>query len=153
MMQLDDVVHVCTTGPRVEEAMYRSIRWLDRCLQAHRKIEKQNIFPIIQGGLDLSLRKKCIDGNALHYLMFHSSRQWSYAPSPFELRLHPIASCLSQKPFLVFCSAQKRLSVIFLCYILGLKNIQYKEVKWGSEWKVPFPMTFRKGNKNSIIGH
>lgn len=61
MMQLDDVVHVSTTGPRVEQAMYRSIRWLDRCLKANKRIDKQNIFPIIQGGLDLELRKKCID--------------------------------------------------------------------------------------------
>ena len=30
LMQLDDVVHVLTTGPRVEEAMWRTIRWLDR---------------------------------------------------------------------------------------------------------------------------
>lgn len=29
-MQLDDVVHVLTKGPRVEEAMWRSTRWLDR---------------------------------------------------------------------------------------------------------------------------
>jgi len=62
MMQLDDVVHVSTRGPRVEEAMYRSIRWLDRCLAANSRIDAQNIFPIIQGGLDLSLRKKCIEG-------------------------------------------------------------------------------------------
>ena len=27
MMQLDDVVSSLTTGPRVEEAMWRSIRW------------------------------------------------------------------------------------------------------------------------------
>lgn len=31
IMQLDDVVHVLTTGARVEEAMHRSVRWLDRC--------------------------------------------------------------------------------------------------------------------------
>ena len=30
IMQLDDVVHVLTTGTRVEEAMLRSVRWLDR---------------------------------------------------------------------------------------------------------------------------
>ena len=30
LMQLDDVVHVLTTGPRVEEAMWRTVRWLDR---------------------------------------------------------------------------------------------------------------------------
>ena len=62
MMQLDDVVHVSTRGLRVEQAMYRSIRWLDRCLKANKRIDVQNIFPIIQGGLDLDLRKKCIEG-------------------------------------------------------------------------------------------
>ena len=30
IMQLDDVVHSLTTGPRVEEAMWRTLRWLDR---------------------------------------------------------------------------------------------------------------------------
>jgi queuine/archaeosine tRNA-ribosyltransferase len=32
MMALDDVVPTTTTGPRVEEAMERSVRWLDRCI-------------------------------------------------------------------------------------------------------------------------
>lgn len=61
IMQLDDVVHTLTTGPRVEEAMFRSIRWLDRCINAHARKSDQNLFPIIQGGLDLSLREKCIE--------------------------------------------------------------------------------------------
>ena len=61
IMQLDDVVHTLTSGPRVEEAMYRSIRWLDRCINAHSRKSDQNLFPIIQGGLDLSLREKCIE--------------------------------------------------------------------------------------------
>lgn len=61
MMQLDDVVHTMTTGSRVEEAMWRSIRWLDRCIKAHKNTEKQNLFAIIQGGLDLSLRQKCCE--------------------------------------------------------------------------------------------
>ncbi|XP_060589468.1 queuine tRNA-ribosyltransferase catalytic subunit 1-like, partial [Ruditapes philippinarum] len=59
IMQLDDVVHSTTTGPRVEEAMYRTIRWLDRCIAAHGRPHDQNIFPIVQGGLDAELRKKC----------------------------------------------------------------------------------------------
>jgi queuine tRNA-ribosyltransferase len=59
MMQLDDVVHTLTTGDRMEEAMRRSIRWLDRCIAAHRKPESQNLFCIIQGGLDLDLRREC----------------------------------------------------------------------------------------------
>lgn len=59
MMQLDDVVATLTTGPRVEEAMWRSIRWLDRCIAAHKKPESQNLFCIIQGGLDPELRRIC----------------------------------------------------------------------------------------------
>ena len=80
-MQLDDVVHVLTKGARVEEAMWRSIRWLDRyiyvyiatsshthfvannrSISAHKRPDEQNLFAIIQGGLDLELRGKCIDG-------------------------------------------------------------------------------------------
>ena len=61
-MQLDDVI--ATTSPdaaRIEEAMHRSVRWLDRCVAAHAKPEAQNLFCIIQGGLDLELRRKCCE--------------------------------------------------------------------------------------------
>jgi len=61
MMQLDDVISSLTTGPRVEEAMWRSIRWLDRCIKAHKKQDTQNLFAIIQGGLNTDLRKKCVE--------------------------------------------------------------------------------------------
>ena len=60
IMQLDDVI--ASTSPdyeRVKEAMHRSVRWLDRCIAAHKKPESQNLFCIIQGGLDLELRKIC----------------------------------------------------------------------------------------------
>lgn len=59
MMQLDDVVSSVTTGPRVEEAMWRSIRWLDRCIKAHKRPQDQNLFAIIQGGLDPEMRRVC----------------------------------------------------------------------------------------------
>ncbi|KAI9804535.1 MAG: hypothetical protein M1825_001434 [Sarcosagium campestre] len=62
IMQLDDVI--ATTSPdlaRMEEAMYRSVRWLDRCIAAHKNPESQNLFCIIQGGLDLSLRRACCE--------------------------------------------------------------------------------------------
>ena len=62
IMQLDDVI--ATTSPdtaRMREAMERSIRWLDRCIAAHKKPETQNLFCIIQGGLDLEMRKKCCE--------------------------------------------------------------------------------------------
>lgn len=60
IMQLDDVIQ--TTSPdaqRMREAMHRSIRWLDRCKAAHEKPESQNLFCIIQGGLDLEMRREC----------------------------------------------------------------------------------------------
>ncbi|KAL2866858.1 uncharacterized protein BJX67DRAFT_372296 [Aspergillus lucknowensis] len=62
IMQLDDVI--ATTSPdhaRIHEAMERSVRWLDRCIEAHEKPEEQNLFCIIQGGLDLDLRRKCCE--------------------------------------------------------------------------------------------
>lgn len=61
-MQLDDVI--ATTSPdkeRILEAMHRSVRWLDRCIAAHKKPDTQNLFCIIQGGLDLDLRKQCTE--------------------------------------------------------------------------------------------
>ncbi|KAA8896240.1 tRNA-guanine(15) transglycosylase-like protein [Sphaerosporella brunnea] len=75
IMQLDDVI--ATTSPdeaRMRDAMYRSIRWLDRCIAEHLKphpsssssptetyAHRQNLFCIIQGGLDLSLRTECCE--------------------------------------------------------------------------------------------
>uniref|UniRef100_A0A8C4Q2Q1 Queuine tRNA-ribosyltransferase 1 n=1 Tax=Eptatretus burgeri TaxID=7764 RepID=A0A8C4Q2Q1_EPTBU len=60
MMQLDDVVSSTTTGPRVEEAMWRSVRWLDRCVAVHCGPSHQTLFAIIQGGLDEKLRLSCL---------------------------------------------------------------------------------------------
>jgi queuine tRNA-ribosyltransferase len=39
--------------------MSRSIRWLDRCIAAHKYPDRQNLFAIIQGGLDEDLRRQC----------------------------------------------------------------------------------------------
>ncbi|KAG4030807.1 hypothetical protein MFRU_011g02590 [Monilinia fructicola] len=62
IMQLDDVL--VTTSPDAERmriAMERSVRWLDRCIAAHKNPTTQNLFCIIQGGLDLDLRRKCCE--------------------------------------------------------------------------------------------
>ncbi|KAL1889305.1 hypothetical protein Sste5346_008960 [Sporothrix stenoceras] len=59
-MQLDDVL--VTTSPdaaRMQAAMERSVRWLDRCIAAHKIPERQNLFCIIQGGLDVEMRRTC----------------------------------------------------------------------------------------------
>lgn len=43
--------------------MWRSIRWLDRCIAEHQRNGRpeQNLFAIIQGGLDNQLRQICLD--------------------------------------------------------------------------------------------
>ncbi|TFY82861.1 hypothetical protein EWM64_g1149 [Hericium alpestre] len=64
IMQLDDVVPSLETGPRVPEAMQRSVRWLDRCITQHEKAGRQttqNLFAIVQGGLDPVLRDQCLN--------------------------------------------------------------------------------------------
>lgn len=66
MMALDDVVSsVAVDKTRFEIATYRTLRWLDRCFSAHRRPHDQNLFPIVQGGLDISpggLRDICLAG-------------------------------------------------------------------------------------------
>ena len=44
--------------------MWRTIRWLDRCIEKHEqsgRTDVQNLFAIVQGGLDPVLRDKCLD--------------------------------------------------------------------------------------------
>jgi queuine tRNA-ribosyltransferase catalytic subunit len=41
--------------------MERSVRWLDRCIAAHANPTQQNLFCIIQGGLDLAMRRECCE--------------------------------------------------------------------------------------------
>ncbi|KAK2067617.1 hypothetical protein P8C59_001340 [Phyllachora maydis] len=62
IMQLDDVI--VTTSPdaeRMREAMLRSVRWLDRCMAAHAHPARQSLFCIVQGGLDVAMRRACCD--------------------------------------------------------------------------------------------
>jgi hypothetical protein len=42
--------------PRFREATHRTTRWIDRCIAAHSRPSEQNLFAIIQGGLDPELR-------------------------------------------------------------------------------------------------
>jgi tRNA-guanine transglycosylase len=62
MMMLDDVVSsVRNDAERFEEATHRTIRWLDRCIAAHKRPADQNLFAIVQGGLNPVLRNYCVD--------------------------------------------------------------------------------------------
>lgn len=66
MMALDDVVDSKTVNDeRFKEACYRTLRWIDRCISAHQRPQDQNLFGIVQGGLDVSkggLREICMKG-------------------------------------------------------------------------------------------
>lgn len=42
--------------------MYRTLRWIDRCIAAHKRPHEQNLFGIVQGGLDPVLRDICVRG-------------------------------------------------------------------------------------------
>ncbi|RYR56969.1 hypothetical protein Ahy_A05g022710 [Arachis hypogaea] len=48
-------IQTTITGPRIKEAMYRTLRWIHRCIAAHRRPHDQNLFGIVQGGLDPKL--------------------------------------------------------------------------------------------------
>ena len=62
IMALDDVVPSTTVGPRVEDACHRTLRWIQRCINAHARPTEQNLFGIVQGGLDHRLRELCCKG-------------------------------------------------------------------------------------------
>lgn len=63
IMALDDVVSaVSPSFARFEEATHRTTRWFDRCLAAHGRREDQNLFAIVQGGLDRDLRNASLEG-------------------------------------------------------------------------------------------
>ncbi|QQP38617.1 Queuine tRNA-ribosyltransferase catalytic subunit 1, partial [Caligus rogercresseyi] len=60
MMQLDDVVDATHVDPqRFQVAQERTVRWLDRCISAHARPHDQNLFPIVQGGLNPAKRVEC----------------------------------------------------------------------------------------------
>jgi queuine tRNA-ribosyltransferase len=65
MMALDDVApSTIDDHARFTEAMERTLRWIDRCIAAHQRPQEQNLFGILQGGLDVSpggLRQQCIE--------------------------------------------------------------------------------------------
>jgi queuine tRNA-ribosyltransferase len=57
-MVLDHVIALPATGDAIADATERTIRWAERCRQAHRR-GGQSLFAIVQGGLDIDLRLAC----------------------------------------------------------------------------------------------
>ena len=60
-MQMDHVVALPAERRVVEDAMRRSLRWAERCRDAHTRAD-QALFGIVQGGLDPELRRESAEG-------------------------------------------------------------------------------------------
>ncbi len=56
-MVLDHVVSLPNDRSVIEDAMLRSTRWAQRCQQAHQRTDQAQ-FAIVQGGLDVELRRQ-----------------------------------------------------------------------------------------------
>ena len=57
-MVLDHVIGLPNSPEAVADATWRSVRWAQRCLEAATR-EDQMLLAIIQGGLDMDLRRQC----------------------------------------------------------------------------------------------
>jgi len=74
MMILDDLVALPATKERIKDSIKRTTKWAKESIEYHRKNQKkgigvsQNIFAIIQGGIDREFRK--ISANELCELDF-----------------------------------------------------------------------------------
>ncbi|MDX2198563.1 MAG: tRNA guanosine(34) transglycosylase Tgt [Phycisphaerae bacterium] len=59
IMAFDECPPLPAEGSVVERAVRRSIDWARRCREAHR-IPQQALYGIVQGGLDVNLRRRCL---------------------------------------------------------------------------------------------
>jgi queuine tRNA-ribosyltransferase len=57
VMQFDHVVALPNRPDVIEDAMWRSVRWAERCLKASRR-DDQMVLGIVQGGLDIEMRRQ-----------------------------------------------------------------------------------------------
>ncbi|MFH1748630.1 MAG: tRNA guanosine(34) transglycosylase Tgt [Planctomycetota bacterium] len=59
IMAFDECPPLPAEGTAVQEAVRRTIAWARRCRAAHQHAD-QALYGIVQGGLDVSLRRKCL---------------------------------------------------------------------------------------------
>lgn len=60
IMAFDECPALPATPDALGRAVERTIRWAKRCKTAHQR-EDQALFGIVQGGLDVDLRRECLD--------------------------------------------------------------------------------------------
>ncbi len=61
MMAFDECAPYPASRQYVEDSLERTTRWLKRCKDAHKDIERQSLFGIMQGGMYKDLRKLSAD--------------------------------------------------------------------------------------------
>ncbi len=61
IMAFDECPALPAPRERVREAVERTVRWAQRCRDAHRASERQWLFGIVQGGTDAELRAECAE--------------------------------------------------------------------------------------------
>jgi queuine tRNA-ribosyltransferase len=44
-----------------EDAVRRTLRWAEQCIKAHQRPREQGLLGIVQGGVDMHLRRQCLD--------------------------------------------------------------------------------------------
>ena len=59
-MVFDDCPALPSTPEKMRDAVERTIRWAKRCKDYELK-PHQNLFGIVQGGLDLEMRLECLE--------------------------------------------------------------------------------------------
>ena len=62
VMAFDECTHGKTDRRKSEAAMYRTLRWLERCAKRHEGHDEQMLFPIVQGNMFEDLRVESIKG-------------------------------------------------------------------------------------------
>lgn len=61
IMVLDECIRLPAAPAAIEKAVARTLRWAAVCRRAATRAD-QALFGIVQGGLDLDLRRRCLDG-------------------------------------------------------------------------------------------
>lgn len=59
IMAFDECAPYPSDRTYIKDSMDRTIRWLERCKKAHKNIEYQSLFAIVQGGMYKDLRHEC----------------------------------------------------------------------------------------------
>jgi queuine tRNA-ribosyltransferase len=96
IMCLDECAPGDAEEDRVREAVRRSIHWATRCQAAHQQAD-QALFGIVQGGLNLNLRRECAEALARLEFPGYALGGFSVGESPEQMQ-SALPECASLLP-------------------------------------------------------